>query len=437
MTIEHQGNERAKPERPPLLGVPALSGMMADTFDSLVNAVVHLDGMISQITAIRALAIDQARLWSGTHEQVTTSRDPLAWDSRTIARKVLVSELACALRLPERTTENLVATSEALLHDLPDTFQALHSGDISYRHAQSVVDHVSSLGTGVMDADRSDFEAQLLPLAGRMSVAKFDRAARRLREKAHPESICARHQRALDDRHVILSPDHDGMAWLSMLLSAPVALAAYDRLCAEGKALQSANEPRTLAQLRADIAGRLLTDGVTADGVGVGARATVFVTIPMMTLLGKSTEPATLEGYGPIDPATARELAAGAPSLRRILTHPVTGAVLDVGRDTFAISTRLRTWLRFRDGTCRFPGCNTSAARSDVDHTVDRAFGGPTAPDNLAHLCPQHHKLKHNTAWRAHHHGNGHLQWTSPSGRVYSTEPAYSVASPQIIHARS
>ena len=135
MAIEHQGNERAKPERAPLLGVPALSGMMADTFDSLVDAVIHLSGMISQITALRALAIDQARLWSETHEQVTTSRDPLAWDSRTIARKVLVSELACALRLPERTTENLVATSAALLHDLPDTFQALHSGDISYRHA--------------------------------------------------------------------------------------------------------------------------------------------------------------------------------------------------------------------------------------------------------------------------------------------------------------
>ena len=180
------------------------------------------------------------------------------------------------------------------------------------------------------------------------------------------------------------------------------------------------------------------SDGWCHSGwCGVSARATVFVTIPMMTLLGKSTEPATLEGYGPIDPATARELVAGAPNLRRILTHPVTGAVLDVGRDTFAISSGLRTWLRLRDGTCRFPGCNTSAARSDVDHTVDRAFGGPTTPDNLAHLCPQHHKLKHNTAWRVHHHGNGHLQWTSPSGRVYSTEPAYSVASPQIIHAKS
>ena len=52
----------------------------------------------------------------------------------------------------------------------------------------------------------------------------------------------------------------------------------------------------------------------------------INVTVPVLTLLGLDDEPADLEGYGPIDADTARRLAAHAPSMRRILVHPETGA---------------------------------------------------------------------------------------------------------------
>jgi hypothetical protein len=38
-----------------------------------------------------------------------------------------------------------------------------------------------------------------------------------------------------------------------------------------------------------------------------------------------------------------------------------------------------RRFLRARDQHCRFPGCRRPAIRSEIDHTVDAALGGPTA----------------------------------------------------------
>lgn len=148
------------------------------------------------------------------------------------------------------------------------------------------------------------------------------------------------------------------------------------------------------------------TESTTA-GVGVpggraslsGIRPTVHVTVPVLTLLGRTEAPGSLDGYGPIDADTARTLASHAPSFTRLLTHPVTGAVLDVDRTSYRVPSDLRTWLQVRDETCRFPGCTRAAIGCDVDHTDDwAAKRGTTAHDNLAH-----HHLKHDTAWSVRH----------------------------------
>jgi len=137
-----------------------------------------------------------------------------------------------------------------------------------------------------------------------------------------------------------------------------------------------------------------------ADRVSIGdIKPQVAVTVPVMTLLGHSDEPGDLAGHGPIDADTARRLAAQAPSFLRILTHPETGIVLSVGRDRYAVPADLRSWLRLRDETCRFPGCSRRAQRCDIDHVKDWAHGGATDHHNLIHLCRKHHRLKHTTGW--------------------------------------
>jgi hypothetical protein len=147
-----------------------------------------------------------------------------------------------------------------------------------------------------------------------------------------------------------------------------------------------------------------------------------------MTLLDRTTEPGVLDGYGPIDAETARTLAGAASSFVRLLTHPVTGAVLDVDRTSYRVPADLRRWLQVRDETCRFPGCARAAIRCDLDHSEDWAGQrGTTAHDNLAHLCAAHHHLKHDTAWSLQHLADGVLEWTSLTGAHYRTVPAGSL----------
>lgn len=150
----------------------------------------------------------------------------------------------------------------------------------------------------------------------------------------------------------------------------------------------------------------------------------VVLTVPVLSLLGHSDEPAELDGFGPIDLETARTLCANAPTFTRVLTHPETGAVLSVGRDRYTVPADLRRAVAIRDRTCRFPGCRRRAASCDVDHSTAWADGGTTGLDNLATLCRKHHRLKHETGWRVVHEGGGTLRWHSPTGRRYRTRPA-------------
>lgn len=400
-----------------------LSRELGQTLGELVDAVVGFDRLIAWASAGRAQMIDQARQWSELTEQASKPETRPGWSSRERARHTLVSELACALRLPERTTENLVEHSKALMTTLPATLEALRAGEISYRHAQTLIDHAWSIPA---DA-RAGFEESVLPHARELTVAKFDTTARRVRERTHPESILARHQKSIQDRNLSFQPDQDGMAWLGSYLPASSALACYNRASDIALGLQGSAETRTLAQLRADVFADLLLEGVTAEGLGTGITAKVMVTVPVLTLLGRTEEPGALEGYGPIDPDTARRLAGTAKSFTRILTHPETGCALSIGSKHYKVPKDLRLWLRIRDETCRFPGCNRPAAHCDLDHTRAWAQGGPTDHDNLAHLCRGDHILKHQTDWTVTNARDGTLEWTSPSGHTYRTRPAIQI----------
>jgi hypothetical protein len=82
-------------------------------------------------------------------------------------------------------------------------------------------------------------------------------------------------------------------------------------------------------------------------------------------------------------------------------------------------SVGLRRFLAIRDRRCGFPGCRVPSHRTDVDHVVDYARGGPTVDANLTHLCRPDHELKTKYGWRVDHLAPGRLRWTSPLGHVY------------------
>ena len=407
-------------------GPPGLE--VDEVFYRLIDEVAEADRELARVAANRAVLIDQTRQWveATAHTSLLGIGDHPPAERASLVRQVLTEEIATALRIPAATAEGLVEASKALTHTLPGTMDALTSGAISYRHAETIVDEAWSLPA----ADESDdeattvhaFEEAVLPFAETLTVAKFRAKARKLRENTHPETIETRRVKAAADRAITFTPARDGMAWLSLYLEAPQALAIYHRVTETAIGLQGPDEDRTLTQLRADVAADyLLTAGLTPGATGI--RPTVMVTVPVLTLLGLSDEPACLDGYGPIDASTARDLAGHAPSFTRLLTHPETGAVLSVGKKHYTVPRDMRKWLRVRDGTCRFPGCNRNAQYSDIDHTTAWAEGGQTRTDNLAHLCPKHHKLKHDTGWTVSQADDDILIWVSPSGHRYTTEP--------------
>ncbi|WP_341210515.1 DUF222 domain-containing protein [uncultured Microbacterium sp.] len=195
-----------------------------------------------------------------------------------------------------------------------------------------------------------------------------------------------------------------------------------------------APDTRTADQVRADIlADLLLTAAPDADptrgddGPGtLGAiRARVQVVVPALTMLrpgSENSDPADLVGHGPIDAPTARALAEATPvPWDRVITHPVTGEVLRT--DTYHRTAAINRHLRARDRHCRWPGCTAPAVRCEIDHTHDHALGGPTDVRNLAHLCQRHHTQKQFTRWKVRQLPTGILEWTSPTGRVYTDEP--------------
>jgi hypothetical protein len=446
---------------------PSLHAVVADTVSDIVDAVVNVERMISGLNAVRAELLNEAIVLSDLQDQVSPADDSALNPSQSMRWRSLKAEIACALRIPERTAENQLATAHSLAHQLRGALHALKTGEISYRHAEALVDSVAGL-----DADAAAaLETASLPYARNLTVAKFERKLRTLREQSNPESIVDRHERAVTDREVTFIPAHDGMAWLSAYLPAADALAGFNRLTEIASCLRAADKSlhddsllpvRTLAQARADVFRDLLLDGEPALEGPRGIRPTVYVSVPALTLLDRSgdseeLEPATLDGYGPIDAETARELAAHAPSFIRLLTHPETSAVLSVGKDSYRVPNDLKNWLRLRDSTCRFPGCSRAATHCDLDHTDDWALGGETRHDNLAHLCRSHHRLKHNSGWHVAHKQArdpaqifdpvqawaprdpdsppdsasecipdfppGTLSWISPAGREYITEP--------------
>lgn len=388
-----------------------MTAVVNDSLSEMIDALVELEGTIASLTAVRTRLLEQVRTWSELTDTSPTPSD--------MAFRSLRAEVACALRLPERTVERLFGEARMLVNDLPVTMGALHAGEISYRHAQAMVDH----GSGLASADLKTLERLAVPRAATSTAASFDRATRKLRESLDPATIEARTQAAIQQREASWAPGRDGMAYLTLYLPSQDVQAIHTRATEHAKRQRLAGDPRTLAQLRVDVMRDALLTGTFDALGGRQVRPDVFVTVPVLSLLGLSEQPATLDGYGPIAPSTARELAAHAPSFVRLLTHPETGAVLSVGRDRYSVPADLKNALRARDGTCGMPVCSISAEFCDIDHTVDWARDGTTSLGNLAFLCRGHHRLKHTEKWAVSQGIGGVLRWASPAGRVYENPP--------------
>ncbi|AQX81291.1 hypothetical protein BWO91_16170 [Plantibacter flavus] len=352
-------------------------------------------------------------------------------ERQALSRRSTCAALAMATRIPERTIQRATNDAERLVNDAPAVLASLEVGRISARHAQVITDQLCD----VPAAGRAVFLEQVLPVAEGATVSYLRQRARVLRERLHPESITARAVRSEADRRVEFEPAADGMAWVHLFTTAPIAQGIIERVETAAAESRAAGDTRTCAQMQADALAALALTGVTPEDVMSSPMLphpievqehivpTVQITVPALSMAGVSDAPATLDGYGPIDPETAARIAVNAPSFTRILVQPETGAVLSVGRNQYRVPADLQRAVRLRDGTCRAPGCGRRARACDLDHSVAWEDGGSTDVGNLACLCRHHHRMKHLPGWSLDRKPGGVLDWTTPDGKQYRTEP--------------
>ncbi|WP_157546044.1 HNH endonuclease signature motif containing protein [Mycobacterium sp. IS-1742] len=163
--------------------------------------------------------------------------------------------------------------------------------------------------------------------------------------------------------------------------------------------------------------------GETPDGAGATATASTPPTPTATPALGYAF------GAGVLSPRVLLALFDRAKIHR--LEHP--GDAPPEPR--YRPSAALQDFVRCRDLTCRFPGCDQPAHRCDLDHAVPYP-AGPTCASNLRCLCRKHHLLKTfwtgKTGWRDRQSPDGTIVWTSPTGQSYTTHPGSALLFPTL-----
>lgn len=405
------------------------------TLAELADMLVGLERTISSLQAARdgVLAV-------GSRLALQVADEADHPDFGDLAARTVAAEMAAALRVSDRTLQARMTEAVWRVERFPLVWAAQGAGRISAAHARAICDAAEHLEDA---ADRDAYSAEMVPFAESESPNRVSRHGRRVAERFQSRSVDARHRDAREKRSVWVKEVGDGMSQLGLLGPSTLVHGAFERLTQMAQTVQKPEPPeqasaqdqdqepvqeqeeadqRTVAQIRADLALDLLLTGApaghdTSDGLLAAIRGSVSVTVPVTTLMGEGAMPAELDGRTPIDAASAKALAGAVSGWDRLLTHPITGALLAV--DRYRPGSELKRHLRARDQRCRFPACGHAARDCDIDHHHDAARGGPTAARNLGHLCRRHHVLKHHSPWVVEVLGDGAYAWTSPTGRVY------------------
>jgi hypothetical protein len=359
------------------------------------------------------------------------------------------AEVSAAMNMSPMGANHLVSHAEALDSRLPMVAALLAEGKTDWRTVQLIITRTELVGDDLiahLDQSLAERIGQWQCWSRRRIINAVDAAVRAI----DPDAAKERRVRADDDRHLSVTPLPDGMAQVRGSLSA-TAGAAFDKRLSEMATSVCAKDSRTIGQRRAD-ALIALTEGralacdcgqpecparaEVAETAPTGVRTVINVIASEATVTGESDQPGYLEGYGVIDAEQVREL--GESAALRLVEQPF---VTPEEALRYQPSAALERWIRARDVTCRFPGCDRPAGICDIDHTIpfnhyDPAAGGLTVPWNLACYCREHHRLKtfHGGpgGWRDKQLPDGTIEWTSPTGRIYHTTPGGPELFPQM-----
>ena len=339
--------------------------------------------------------------------------------------EAVAAEVSAAQNISRGRAGSQIRLARELRERLPEVAAVFAKGDVDFRMVAMIVNRTSNVDDGVI-AEVDAALARLAPtwrklsspkLADRIDfwIAKFDADGVRV-----PPEVD-------EGRYVEVGPTVPGMGGIWANIHAADA-AAFDARLDALAATVCKDDPRTAMQRRSDAVGALAamadkllcTCGLPdCPALGGGAAPVVIhVLAEQSTLDATSTTPGYLPGFG-IQPAdTVRDQARSAKL--KPLTLPA-----DEAEPGYRPTVALAEFIRWRDLTCRWPGCD--APVGDIDHTVPYP-AGPTHPSNLKGYCRCHHLVKTfytgPRGWMERQLPDGTTIFTAPTGHEYTTEPA-------------
>ena len=355
--------------------------------------------------------------------------------------------------------------ADALRHRLPRVAEVFAAGAITYRMVTAIVSRTRL----VKDPDalaKVDTEiAAHVTSWGPLSVEKTQHEIDYWVDRYDPAAVRRTEEDARGRYADVCKPeDGSGTADVEARLLATDADALDQRLEAMARAVCD-NDPRTLDQRRSDALGAL-GHGVDrlscqcgdpdCDAAGVPPSAVIVHVVAREESLSDDT-PAQLDGEDPYRPpakplgemtfvealtdprppptgpaATPPAALLGGGMLPApLLAAKIAGTAKIVPivhpgdkppEPRYIPSALLATFVRCRDMTCRFPGCDEPAHHCDIDHTIAYPTG-PTQASNLKCLCRKHHLLKTFWGWQDQQIPDGTVVWTCPQGHTYTTHP--------------
>ncbi len=346
----------------------------------------------------------------------------------------VVAEIAAALHISRGRARGRLRYAIVLRERLPRIAEIFARGLIDFRMMSAVVSRTELIEDPILlvklDAAIARHAPNWMRLSGPklferidMWVVRFDPAGKR---------VPAHHT---ENRYVEIAPTDAGLAGVWAQLHAADGVALDQKLDRLAHTVCAA-DPRSKQQRRADALAALIAGHTemrcecgSPDCSAAQRRPATDVVIHVLaeqaTIAGDSPSPGYLAKFGPIASNTLRDIATTA-KLKRLVV-PSKGP-----EPGYRPSSALAEFVRCRDLTCRFPGCDQTADVCDLDHTVPFPVG-PTHASNLKLLCRYHHLLKtFYSGWADRQLPDGTVTWTAPTGHTYTTKPGGSLFFPAL-----
>src|SRR5271155_1343825 len=356
---------------------------------ALVERIAELERVKSAAAAGQARAA--AALDAARRAAEAAAGVPAARRGRGVA-----SEVALARRdSPSRGNRHL-GFAKALVHEMPRTLAALECGKLSEWRATLIVRESACLDV----EDRRALDAELCAdpagLDG-MGDARVAAAAKTIAYRLDPHAVVDRAARAETERTVSIRPLPDTMTHLTALLPVAQGVSVYAALRREADICV---DGRSRGQVMADT----LVERVTGRSAATATPIAVNLVLSDETLLGGSSAPADVFGYGPIPAAVARGVISSAggderswATLRRLYAHPTSGGLVAMESRSRLFPRGLAAFIALRDQRCRTPYCDAPIRHRD--HAQPWAAGGATNASNGLGLCERCNYVKDVAGW--------------------------------------